>query len=358
MKILFSSHAFLPGVGGLENVSMMLAEQFVRAGQEVKLITQTAGLEDLSLPYPVIRGPRSRALLKLLLWCDVYFHNGISLRTAWPLLFVRRPWVVAHQTWIPQAGAGGWVGRLKRRILARSTNISISTAVAADLRTPSIVIGNPYDDLVFRELPGVPRDRDLVFCGRLVADKGADVLLTALGVLGRRGLSPNLSIIGTGPEEPKLRSMTRELALEKQVTFEGKKVGRELAQCLNAHRIMVVPSIWREPFGIVALEGIACGCAIVGSKGGGLKEAIGPCGLTFPNGDAEALAARLEELVTSPQSLALYRVKATAHLVGYTKGAVAKKYLRIFAAAIQRYPRPHISLECASEEKAVYGFRD
>jgi len=287
----------------------------------------------------------------------VYFHNNISLRTAWPLLFVHRPWVVAHQTWIPPASARGLAGRLKHYVFAQSTNISISTAIAADLPTPSVVIGNPYDSLVFRELPDVPKDRDVVFCGRLVADKGADILLKALGILRRSGLYPKLSVIGAGPEETKLRSMTRALGLQDQVTFEGKKSGPELAQRLNAHRFMVVPSIWREPFGIVALEGIASGCVVVGSADGGLKEAIGPCGVTFPNGDAEALAARLEGLFRSPELCAGYRTNAAAHLGGYTKRGVAEKYLRIFAVAISRHPRVRVSAKGASETEAVYDLK-
>jgi glycogen synthase len=327
----------------------MLADGFVSAGHEVRLVTETVGTEQPCLPYPVIRSPTPLALFRLIRWCDVYFHNNLSLRAAWLLLFVRRPWVVAHQTWIPRIGTGGWAGRLKHRVLSHSTNISISAAIAAELRTPSIIIGNPYDNLIFRELTDVQRDRDLVFCGRLVADKGADILLKALGILRDRGLYLNLSIVGAGPEESKLRSMMHVLALEGQISFEGKKKGHELAQLLNAHRIMVVPSIWREPFGIVALEGIATGCVVVGSEGGGLKEAIGPCGVTFPSGDADALAARLEDLLSRP--LVGYRANACAHLSAYTRAAVAGKYLRVFAAAIDQYPR--VSAEGASEAEVA-----
>jgi glycosyltransferase involved in cell wall biosynthesis len=358
MKILISSHAFLPSVGGLENVSMMLAEEFVRAGHEVKLVTQTPSTEDCALPYSVIRRPRPSTLLKLLRWCDTYFHNSISLRTAWPLLLVRRPWVVAHQTWIPRGAGGGWAGRLKQYVLARSTNVSISNAIAAELRAPSVVIGNPYDDSVFRDLPGVARDRELVFCGRLIDDKGADILLEALGILRQRGPVPSLTIIGGGPEEQKLRAMVGPLTLDGQVRFAGVKKGHELACCLNAHRIMVVPSRWREPFGIVALEGIASGCVAVGSEGGGLKDAIGPCGVTFRNGDAAALAARLEELLASPQSIARYRANAAAHLRGYTRAAVADRYLRVFAGAVRRRPRARLCAGDACEAKVVYGLED
>lgn len=134
------------------------------------------------------------------------------------------------------------------------------------------------------------------------------------------------------------------------------EAGVEGALAVQRERRGVVPSIWREPFGIVALEGIACGCVVVGSEGGGLKEAIGPCGVTFPNGDAEALPARLEALLSSPQLLVGYRAKAATHLSAYTKAVVAEKYLRIFAAAIQRRPPQYSSedfLRCSIQFKGL-----
>ena len=60
---------------------------------------------------------------------------------------------------------------------------------------------------------------------------------------------------------------------------------------LNAHRILVVPSRYDEPFGIVALEGIACGCVVVGSRGAASRRRSAPAALTFRNGDAGELAA-------------------------------------------------------------------
>lgn len=354
MKILISSHAFLPSVGGLENVSAMLADEFVRKGHKVMLVTQTMCAEDLAFPYPVIRRPRPLALLRLVRWSDIYFHNNVSVRSAWPLLVVRKPWVVAHQTWIPRDGVAGWVGRLKHLLLAQATGISISTAVACHLHTPSTVIGNPYEDSVFRAIPGIPRDKEIVFCGRLVSAKGADLLLKALSILGSKHLCPKLTIVGSGPEEPRLKAMATALGLADQVIFAGVKTGRELAACLNAHKIMAVPSIWQEPFGVVALEGIACGCVVVGSDGGGLKDAIGPCGVTFPNGDTETLATRLEELLRMQQSIALYRVKAAAHLAGHIKTAVAEKYLQVFDAAINGHLSEFAPAEFGRESESFY----
>ncbi len=356
MKILISSHAFLPSIGGLENVSAMLADEFVRRGHEVRLVTQTDSVKALPLAYPVIRRPGLLVLLSLLRWCDVYFHNNLSLRSAWPLIFVRRPWVVCHQTWIPHDGWAAWRGKLKQWALSRATCISISEAIANHLRAPSAVIGNPYDDSVFRVIPQILRDGQLVFCGRLVSGKGVDVLLKALWLLSSRDLHPRLTVIGCGPEEQGLRAMASALELAKQVVFAGPRTGQQLAETLNAHRILVVPSTWEEPFGIVALEGIACGCVVVGSQGGGLKDAIGPCGVTFPNGDAEGLAARLEHLLTSPESLAVYGTNAEAHLSAYARAAVAEEYLRVFTAAIERR-RPKPSRETFSDAESFYGFR-
>jgi glycosyltransferase involved in cell wall biosynthesis len=46
------------------------------------------------------------------------------------------------------------------------------------------------------------------------------------------------------------------------VDFVGTKTDHELVKLLNTHQIMVVPSLWNEPFGLVALEGVACGCVL------------------------------------------------------------------------------------------------
>ena len=331
VKILLSSHMFSPTVGGLQTVSALLADEFTRMGHQVTLITQTPSTYKQLFEYPVVRRPSPWQLLRLLGWCDVYFHNNFSLRTAWPLVFVRRPWVVTHATWI---SSSGFMGKLRHQILRRAIGISISRSIASHVRGPSVLIGNPYDDGLFREMSNAPRDRELVFCGRLVPDKGVDLLLNSMSILRWRGLSPQLTIIGAGSEERRLRILVGELGIAQQVTFAGARTGPELANCLNAHKVMVVPSLWNEPFGVVALEGIACGCVIVGSEGGGLKEAIGPCGVIFPNGDCGALAARLYDLLTSPQSLAQYRHKAVEHLRCHTRKAVGEKYLQVFAAAL------------------------
>jgi len=334
MKILFCSVPFRPSVGGIETVSALLAEQFHRQGHQVTVLTQTPqGGGDASLPplepYAVVRRPSAARLWALVRQADVVFHNNISLRMAWPLLLLRRPWVVAHHTWIPQQG----VGRLKRWLLRWATNISVSQAMALSLPQPSLLVPNPYRSTLFRRMPGVARDGDIVFLGRLVSDKGASLLIDALHRLCAGTEGPRLTLVGDGPELAALRAQVRRLGLQEQVRFAGRQDGEALVQLLNQHRLLAVPSLWQEPFGLVALEALACGCVPVVAHSGGLPEAVGPCGRVVPQADVQAWADALAALLAEAQTRDALLSGAPAHLARHRPEAVAQAYLKVFEDA-------------------------
>lgn len=327
MKILLASHFFHPSVGGIEEVSRVLASEFTTAGHDVRVVTATREDDGTRFPFQVHRHPSPAALLELVRWCDVFFQNNISLQTAWPLAIVRRPWVIAHHTWIARTdGRRGWRDRLKHSLSTRAQNIAVSNAIASHLSAPAAVIGNPYRHEVFRLDPAAQRDLDLVFVGRLVRDKGVDLLLDALKTLPMR-----LTIVGRGPEESALRAQCERLGLGERVVFAGMKADAELAALLNRHRVIVIPSRWEEPFGLVALEGIACGCVAAGSRGGGLPDAIGACGVTFARNDPTDMARVLAELWRS--DLKPFRDAAPEHLARHSARTVAGEYLRVLEEA-------------------------
>jgi glycosyltransferase involved in cell wall biosynthesis len=332
VKILISSHAFSPSIGGIETVSELLAGEFVRLGHEVSLLTQTPAQEPRSFPYLVTRQSSISELGQALAWSDIFWQNNLSLRTLWPVMFVRRPVVVTHQGSYCRKPAGLDIPqRLKHATVSHYPSVAISKAVADCFQVRSVVIPNPYDSELFRLSTGsVERDRDLIFLGRLVSEKGIDLLLQSLGKLKARQLSPCLTIVGQGPEQNHLEQLTAELGLGGQVTFAGALQGASLATVLRRHKILVVPSRYDEPFGVVALEGIACGCVVVGSNGGGLPEAIGPCGVTFPNGDVETLSEKLASLLLQSGACDRLRAHAPAHLANFQPGTIARKYLDLF----------------------------
>ncbi|HKH43088.1 MAG TPA: glycosyltransferase family 4 protein [Thermoanaerobaculia bacterium] len=339
MKILHYSPAFLPKIGGLELNVANIAAQIQLAGHDLTLVTRTPGEGADDFPFRVVRRPSPRELLRWAVWCDVFFQANVSLRGLWPLLLVRRPWVVSHHSWYCRnEGRIAWQDRLKRWLLRfAAASIAVSQAVADDLDGPavrSIVIPNPYRDSLFRPLPGIVRTVDLLFVGRLVSDKGVDVLLDALGLLAAEGITPRLTVVGDGPERPLLDAQARRLGMADRIDFLGTRTGEELVKILHQHRILVVPSRYDEPFGIVALEGIACGCVVVGSARGGLAEAIGPCGMTFPNGDAAALAGILSGLLADPAGGRELLRHAPEHLARHRSATVGAAYERVLAGVL------------------------
>jgi len=223
---------------------------------------------------------------------------------------------VAHHTWIARMdGTLAAVDRLKLWAIRRAANVAVSKVIAAKLGVKARVIPNPYRDEVFRRTNMGTRDGDFMFLGRLVSDKGADLLLEALGMLKARA-----TIVGEGPERQALEAQARRLGID--VKFTGSRRGEELAAMLNNHRV-------------VALEAMACGCVPVVAAAGGLPEAVGDAGVTFEKGDARALAECLAGLLGDEARLEELRRRAPAHLERHRAAVVAGQYLEVIGKALK-----------------------
>jgi glycogen synthase len=341
VKILICTPSFEPSIGGIETVGALWAERFGVEGHEVIVATstpaRTRGRAADGPTYPVARRPGPGLLLRLARWADVVLHNQLSLRLALPMLVVRRPWVVHHHTWLPQPAAVTAEGRaaaLKRLTLRRAHNVAASNALAGALPVPCGLVRNPYASDTFVPMPAITRGRDLVFAGRLVPDKGVALLLDALSVLRAHGRRPALSIVGEGPQQGELRAHCTALGLEDQVRFIGPRRGAVRAAVFNAHRLAVIPSMWDEPFGLVALEAMACGCVPVAARCGGLPEAVGDAGVLFERGDPSALAAAIVQLLDAPAEQQRQRERARAHLRPFRASAAARRMLAVLQAAV------------------------
>ena len=327
-----ASYGFAPQVGGIETVGQLLAKRWVEQGHEVVVVTETAsnGLEE-SPSYVVVRRPSFLRLLRLLGWADIFFQNNISLRLFWPWLLRPRPFYITHHTWIGHTRSKFHPVVLVKKAISRlAVNMAISRAIAEDVGRSPLIMGNPYDEDLFgvgEEVVG-PRPRDFLFVGRLVRDKGVDLFLRALGRLHEQGRTFVATVAGDGPERAAAEELARELGMASSVEFPGVMRDRALADCYREHRVLVVPSRWDEPFGLVALEGLACGCQVVVAAVGGLPDAVGPAGRTFPRNDWVALSEILKDL---PESVPIDSLPVIhAHLRRYTSRAVAAQYLAVF----------------------------
>jgi glycosyltransferase involved in cell wall biosynthesis len=123
-----------------------------------------------------------------------------------------------------------------------------------------------------------------------------------------------------------LRKIVRKLDLENLVSFEGTLKGKELSLALNQHDVMVIPSRCKEAFGIVALEGLACGCKIVCPDEGGLKEAAGKGSFIYRHNDLASLIVSIE-LAFAYSSNIEYDLILQAHLKQHCQASIANQYL-------------------------------
>jgi glycosyltransferase involved in cell wall biosynthesis len=329
MRILIYSPKFYPSIGGLENLTLMLAREFRKAGHDVKVITQEA-TDGTDCGVETYYRPSAFKILSLYNACDVFYMPNISLKGFWlRLLNPFKKWVISHNGWYERReGMVGWQDKLKLFLLRfASANISVSKVVAERLPVKSTVIHNCYDTALFYDDEKAVRSKDILFVGRLVSDKGCDLLLDACIDMWRSGEKFSLTITGDGPDRKMLEEKVRSASVEDKVEFSGFRKDHALRETFHQHKIQVVPSKWKEPFGIVALEGLACGCKVLCSDEGGLPEAVGPFGYTFKRNSKEDLISKMKDLLDNKVAI---KPGLRAYLNEHSPEKVAKAYLRVF----------------------------
>ncbi len=140
--------------------------------------------------------------------------------------------------------------------------------------------------------------RRVVFAGRIVRPKGVGVLIRAA-----REVDAEFVLCGDGRELDSMRALAGRLGVADRVSFTGWLSGEDLAQQLADASIVVMPSLWPEPFGLVGIEAFAAGRPAVASATGGIGDWLehGVSGLQVPPGDAKALALALTEMLRDPE---------------------------------------------------------
>ena len=334
MKILVYSSVFYPSVGGIENLNLDLINEFEKAGHQVKVVTE----QKQTKPNPfknveIVEYKKVFSQIRLFFWSDIVYMPNITLKIFWLFLFNPfKKFVISHNDFHLMFHKK-WIANLKLFFIKRANaNITVSKSIAEYFQIKADVIYNCYNDTVFKLYPGVERNKDFVFVGRLVSSKGGVQLLEAFKQLGG---DYNLSYIGDGPELNVLKNLSVQYGLENRVSFLGFMHGEELAKKINEFKIMVICPISVEGFGLVALEGLACGCDLIVSESGGLPEAANGFGRQFPMGNTEALKSCMQELIVSDDLNGNYEEKSK-YLNTLTKLEVANKYLNVFKNVLNK----------------------
>lgn len=326
MKITIYSSTFLPNIGGLENIMSGLAEEWSDMGHSVNVFTETPGKSLQSENrYRIFRSPSLLQLYQSAKNADIYVEANMSLKTVLVGLMLRKKWVLIHH--LPYTHGGKITGYIKQWLTRFSNNVAVSRYVQETISGNVDVIPNFYNP-VFDIQNTQPRKAHTVFVGRLVSDKGLDLLFRAIDLVRADFPDLHLSVFGDGPDREKLVQLAQELKITHLVSFNYSLSPDLLAQQLANFRWMVIPSLWEEPFGLVALEGLAAGCSVIASDGGGLPEAVGNFGLLFKRGDVHDLAEQLRKAYSTPFHQDMVALKE--HLAAHNRRFVAQKYFQYF----------------------------
>jgi glycosyltransferase involved in cell wall biosynthesis len=180
----------------------------------------------------------------------------------------------------------------------------------------------------------VPSERQFVigYVGRMVEEKGVHLLLQAAAALEGEWA---LRLIGDGPYLSALRALSTELGIEQRVHFESWKPSAEMPYHLSSLQVLVLPSLtrsnWKEQFGRVLVEAMACEVPVIGSSSGEIPFVIGDAGLVFPEGDGAALRDALARLMKDPKLCAELGKRGRARVLEhYTQQRIAASTRAIY----------------------------
>lgn len=168
--------------------------------------------------------------------------------------------------------------------------------------------------LKHRATLALPEEKIVMFVGRFVREKGIQVLLNAANVVLAQEPDTKFLIVGGG-DRKRYERFLEWAGLREKVLFTGFMANRSLHQLYRVADVAVFPSLY-EPFGIVALEGMAAGAAVVSSDAGGLKEVVlhDETGTLSFAGDPQSLAWAILHALRDPERAARLRENAKQRL--------------------------------------------
>ena len=388
-RVLILSWEYPPVVeGGLARHVCKLAENLVAQGSEVHVLTRgDESMEEETVQEGVfvhrVREPaRPRDLAEFVTWIEHMNADmlaaGVELGDRYDFDLVHgHDWLVAvacdhlanrfhrplvmtihateygrHQGWVeehPQSWINGverWITGRADRVITCSHYMRGHVADIFELDESRVtVIPNgidpldlqPVDDLEqLRAEFAAPDEQLVLLVGRLVYEKGFQLALEALPPIIERVGNVRFLVAGSGTHEEELKEQAEQLGLMEHGTFMG-WIGDDVLHSLyRIADLCVVPSLY-EPFGLVALEAMACGCPCIVADTGGLREVVPAgekVGLRFNGGDPEHLGVMIERMLTDDELRERLIAEASEHVLSFDWADVARQTSRLYGETI------------------------
>jgi glycogen(starch) synthase len=336
LRILFWTEQFWPYIGGVEVLSAKLILELRARGHDVEVATSHARMD---LPdvdqYEGVRIHRfrfrepleqkdiaaiTRIRHRLAELRERFAPDMVHLNFSGPGAYYHLatagvrpcPWLVTIHQLLPESASSrdSVMGRMLR---AADWVTAISGCVLENVRSLSAEV-TARSSVIYNGLepPGVTpaplrSDPPVLLClGRLVPEKGFDVAIAGLPSLRERFPGIRMVVAGDGPTRADLEQLAASVHVAEAVDFVGWVAPDRVPALINSATVVVVPSRWEEPFGLVALEAALMERPVVAAQVGGLPEVVldGVTGLMFPRDDAQGLAAAVGALLGEPRRAA------------------------------------------------------
>jgi glycosyltransferase involved in cell wall biosynthesis len=219
-------------------------------------------------------------------------------------------------------------------------------------RALSRVVHNGLRPDEFASIAPAADAADFLYVGEWRSCKGVDTLIEALALVGlRTGRAPRLALVGSGPDEARLRALAARRGVFAQLTFLPPMPARE---ALRLGRILIVPSR-AESLPYIVLEAIAAGAPIIATRVGGIPEIFGPfADRLVPRDDPPALADAMMRASNAPQEATRADCAALATRVAedFSLAAMTEFVLRGYRDAIEAAARRRRAEIAASPQSA------
>ncbi len=170
------------------------------------------------------------------------------------------------------------------------------------------------------------------FVGRLIAAKGLLVLIEALAGLGGDW---TLRVVGTGEARDEAAALAQRRGIAERVDFLGQQPSTAMPEVLRSFDVLAGPSLttprWKEQFGRMLVEAMACGVPVVGSDSGEIPNVIGDAGLVVPEGDSTALRDAIASLRGDPARRQALAAQGRARVLDlFTQEAIARRTYAVY----------------------------
>ena len=219
-------------------------------------------------------------------WGRPCLRNGCLSRRAWVPLMIQR------SLWERGRDALDLFVAPSHRVRVRLEDAGLGPVVVVPNAVPYVDV-EPTGSRVVE--PGDPGRFTIGFAGRWAPEKGVGTLVEAFTRVAREESRAKLVLVGDGESRAAIEARVAALGLEERIELTGWLPRAEVESRLRDVAVQAVPSLWEEPFGLVAAEALMRGTPVVASDTGGLSEVVEHerTGLTVPPGDVDALADAL-----------------------------------------------------------------